>query len=142
MRRIFGQEEIEAELRKLMRVKDWAFLDCGIAHFESFKDVYGSVAGDEVSRFTALIVGEVIDEVGTPNDVLGRVDDSHLVVITTIATAPQVRERLKARFNAEALMFYSSLDKERGYIIVKDQNDNEKQVPLMKLAIGMVTPDL
>ena len=37
----------------------------------TFKEVYGFVAGTEVQRFMALLMGEIVDEHGTPNDFLG-----------------------------------------------------------------------
>src|SRR5450759_3989124 len=34
---------IEDQLRRIIRLKDWAFLDFKISHFDSFKDVYGFI---------------------------------------------------------------------------------------------------
>jgi PleD family two-component response regulator len=56
---------IEEQLRRIIREKDWALLDARVNHFDPFKDVYGFVAGDDVLRFTAMLIGEVVDEMGT-----------------------------------------------------------------------------
>ena len=56
---------IEEQLRRIIREKDWALLDMRVNDFEPFKDVYGFVAGDDVMRFTAMLVTEVVDELGT-----------------------------------------------------------------------------
>jgi len=52
---------IEDHLRDLMHSEgDWTYLDLKNGSFStSFTDVYGFVAGDEVIRFMALLVGEV-----------------------------------------------------------------------------------
>ena len=56
---------IEEQLRKIIREQDWALLDIRINHFDPFRDVYGFVAGDDVLRFSAMMIGEVVDETGT-----------------------------------------------------------------------------
>src|SRR5689334_21830849 len=63
---------IEEQLRRIIREKGWALLDARVNNFETFKDVYGFVAGDDVMRFTAMLVGEVVDELGTSNDFIGH----------------------------------------------------------------------
>ena len=41
---------IEDQLRRIIRNKEWAFLDIRINAFEPFKDVYGFIAGTEIGR--------------------------------------------------------------------------------------------
>src|SRR5512145_1101677 len=48
---------IEEQLRRLLRQQNWAYMDLRIIHFEPFKEAYGFVAGDDVLRFTAMIIG-------------------------------------------------------------------------------------
>jgi PleD family two-component response regulator len=132
---------IEDHLRRIIRTQGWALLDCRLMHFERFKDVYGFIVGDEVLRFTSLLLGEVVDEAGTANDFIGHPGGDNFVVVTTTAAAPRIRDRLKERFNAEVLTHYSFVDRERGFIMAKGQEGHEVQVPLMRLSIGMVTPD-
>jgi diguanylate cyclase (GGDEF)-like protein len=132
---------IEDHLRRIIRTQDWALLDCRLMHFDRFKDVYGFIVGDEVLRFTALLLGEVVDEAGTANDFIGHPGGDNFVVITTSEAAPRIRDRLKARFNAEVLTHYSYVDRERGYILAKGQEGGEVQEPLMALSVGLVTSD-
>jgi len=58
---------IEDQLRKMIRQKGWAFMDIRINAFDVFKDVYGFIAGANVLRFTAILLGEVADEIGGPD---------------------------------------------------------------------------
>ncbi len=132
---------IEDHLRRIIRTQGWALLDCRLMHFERFKDVYGFIAGDEVLRFTSLLVGEVVDEAGTANDFIGHPGGDNFVVITTAEAAPRMRERLKARFNAEVATHYSFTDRERGYILAKSQEGSEVQVPLMAMSVGLVSSE-
>jgi PleD family two-component response regulator len=130
---------IEDHLRRIIRTQGWALLDCRLMNFERFKDVYGFIAGDEVLRFTSLLVGEVVDEAGTANDFIGHPGGDNFVIITTAEAAPRMRDRLKARFNAEVVTHYSFTDREHGYILAKGQEGSEIQVPLMSMSIGLVS---
>jgi DNA-binding response OmpR family regulator len=74
---------IEEQLRRIIRLSDWALMDIRIHHFEPFKDVYGFVAGDDVLRFTAMLLGEVVDEHGSMNDFIGHAGGDNFIIITT-----------------------------------------------------------
>jgi DNA-binding response OmpR family regulator len=131
---------IEDQLRNLMRTsKDWSYLDLKVNGFDAFTDVYGFVAGDEVIRFIALLVGEVIDESGTTDDYAGHPGRDNFIIITHAPDAEAMRQRLSQRFNEEVLQHYSFIDRERGYLLVPDPTYGERQVSLMTLAVGMVS---
>jgi PleD family two-component response regulator len=126
---------IEEKLREIMREpKTWAYLDIKLQHFDAFKDVYGFVAGNDVLRFMALLMGEVVDELGTPNDFLGHTGSDNFVLITYSDKAEALVKRLTDRFAEEVPTHYSFIDRERGFMM-KD----EEKIPLMSLAVGWVT---
>ncbi len=131
---------IEEQLRRIIRLSDWSLMDIRIKHFEAFKEVYGFVAGDDVLRFTAMLLSEVVDELGTVNDFIGHAGGDNFIIITSERAAPQIRQRLKERFDEEVLSHYSFLDREQGYIVAKDTDGQEQKSPLMSLAIGEVAP--
>lgn len=131
---------IEEQLRRIIRQPTWALMDVRINHYEPFKDVYGFVAGDDVLRFTAVLIGEVLDELGTPNDFIGHAGGDNFIAITTEEAAANVRQRLKARFAEEVLSHYSFMDREQGYIMATGQGGQPEQTPLMSLSIGIVSP--
>jgi diguanylate cyclase (GGDEF)-like protein len=131
---------IEEQLRKIIRQDSWSFMDVRILNFETFKDVYGFVAGDDVLRFTAMIMGEIVDSMGTPNDFVGHAGGDNFIVITSEQAVPQIRKRLKERFDQEVLSHYSFMDRQMGYIIARTPDGQEQKVPLMSLAIGDVSP--
>jgi len=130
---------IEDELRKLMRSSGWAFLDCKIEHFAPFKEVYGFVASDEVLRFTGLLIREVVDELGTPNDFIGHPGSENFVVITTEASAAAVKTRIKTRFAEEIKTHYSFIDRERSYVLSRGPDNVDAQTPLMIMLVGIVS---
>ena len=132
---------IEDRLRKVIRERNgWAYLDVRINFFEPFKDVYGFIAANDVLRFTAMLIGEVVDEAGSTSDFIGHAGGDNFVIITGEETAAAVRQQLKARFKDEVLTHYNFMDRQQGYILAHDENGAIAQTPLMSLAVGMVSP--
>ncbi len=129
---------IEDHLRRIIRQSGWALMDIRINHFDAFRDVYGFVAANDVLRFMAVLLSEVVDELGTMEDFVGHPGDENFVVITSEEAAPAVRARLKERFAREILSHYNFMDRNQGYLLVTDESGQEVKVPLMSLAIGVV----
>jgi diguanylate cyclase (GGDEF)-like protein len=131
---------IEEQLRRIIRMQDWALIDIRINHFEPFKEVYGFVAGDEVLRFTSMLLGEVVDELGDSDDFIGHAGGDSFIIITHEEKAQAIRQRLKTRFAEEVLAQYNFLDRQRGYLLTPVDEDKDEQTPLMGMAIGVVSP--
>jgi len=132
---------IEDQLRRIIRTPGWALLDSRLLAFDRFRDVYGFIAGDEVLRFTSMLIGEVIDELGTSNDFVGHPGGDNFIIITTADRAARIRDRLKARFAEEVLVHYNFSDRERGYVVAQDAQGNEIKAPLMRLAVGVISSE-
>jgi diguanylate cyclase (GGDEF)-like protein len=133
---------IEEQLRRIIREKNWALLDIRVNHFEPFKDVYGFVAGDDVLRFTAMMIGEVVDEMGTTSDFIGHAGGDNFIIITTEDASGKIRERLKERFAAEVLSHYNFIDRQQGFIQAPKTEGGVEKVPFMTLSAGVVSPNL
>ncbi len=132
---------IEEQLREIMRRKDWSVLYIGINQINGFNDAYGFVAGDDVLRFTSMLLIEVVDEVGSGSDFVGHIGGDQFIIITNPEAAQKIKERLVQRFDDEVKTFYHFRDRELGYIPVDDGGGGQHQVPLMTLAVGMVHHD-
>ena len=131
---------IEEQLRRIIRLGGWSFMDIRIKHFDPFKDVYGFVAGDDVLRFSAMLLGEVVDELGTSNDFIGHAGGDNFVIITTEQAATSIHKRIKERFDEEVLSHYGFMDREQGFIVTAGPDGHEIHVPLMSLLVGEVSP--
>ena len=131
---------IEEQLRQLMRNDGWSVLYVGINHIEDFNDIYGFVAGDDVLRFAAMLLSEVVDEAGAGSEFIGHIGGDDFIIISTPAVAAEIQQRLKERFDEEVGSFYGFKDRERGYVEVGKEGE-KKRVPLMSLAVGLVHHD-
>jgi PleD family two-component response regulator len=129
---------IEDQLRRIIQKENWALMDIRLNNFNSFKEVYGFVAGDDVLRSTGLLIGEVLDELGTENDFLGHIGGDNFMLITEISKSQPIYHRLKERFSKEVLAYYSFSDRQQGYLRVSGEAESEIISPLMYLSLGIV----
>jgi len=120
---------IEEQLRQLMRREDWGIIYAGIQGFGDFKDEYGFVAGEEVLRFAAMVLGQAVDEAGTPSDFIGHISgDDFIVIASSKDDVPQIVQAFRDRFDAEVGTHY-------------DWKARQEGVELMSLAIGVITSE-
>ncbi len=132
---------IEEQLRKLMRRDDWGIIYVGIDKLEAFSEVYGFVAGDEVLRFTAMVMSETVDTSGTPNDFIGHIGGDDFLIISEKGLVQPLTKDLIRHFSAGIGTHYDFVARQKGYIVVRDDQGNEQKVGLMDLAIGIITSD-
>jgi len=131
---------IEEQLRLTIRKSGWAYMDIRINYFDQFKDVYGFVAADDVLRFAAMLMSEVVDEVGTSSDFIGHAGGDNFVIISTEDISGKIRDRLKARFAEEVQTHYNFIDRQQGFIMAANGENQMEKTPLMTFSIGIVTP--
>jgi len=132
---------IEEQLRQLMRRDDWGIVYVGIRGLTVFGEVYGFVAGEDVLRFTAMVLGEVVDSTGTSDDFIGHIGADDFIVITKKDLIAPMVKGLKHRFDTRVGTHYDWQARQRGYLIIRDEAGNETQADLMTLSIGVVTAD-
>ena len=134
---------IEEQLRRIIREKGWALLDARVNHFDSFKDVYGFVASDDVLRFTQMLIGEVVDELGsTATDFIGHAGGDNFIIITQESKAEAIKARLKERFDQEVLTHYNFIDRQQGFVNAPAVDGTTVKVPFMTMSVGVVSPSV
>jgi len=126
---------IEEQLRGLILEKDWAYIEIDVQFLQPFVDNYGFVAGDEVLRYTALMLNESIDELGTRDDFVGHAGGPIFVIITFAKNSERITRRIRQRFAENILTHYNFMDSEEGGIRLPDGT----LAPLMRLSIGVVS---
>jgi PleD family two-component response regulator len=131
---------IEDQLKRLMSKPKWAILYIGINTIDVFNSVYGFIAKDDVLRFAGLVMSEVIDELGTPQDFIGHIGGDDFIIIT-MKNADAIKERLETRFAEDVVTFYDFKTRERGFVNYVDNVGNERQAPLMDLNVGKVSSE-
>lgn len=132
---------IEDQLRRLLRRDNWGVIYIGIDRLEPFKDVYGFVAADEVLRYTAMVLGETADAIGTPDDFIGHIGGDDFLVITRKELVRPMIQNMTRRFSEGIVTHYDFKTRQQGYLIIRDEMGNEQKVGLMELVVGAITSD-
>ena len=131
---------IEEQLRRIIREDGWALMDLRISNLATFNDVYGFVAGDDVLRFTAMLLGEVVDKQGTPNDFIGHAGGDNFIIISEQESMPNIRKAIKERFDEEVKTHYNFMDRQQGFIQTTNSEGEAVQSPLMAMTMGVISP--
>jgi hypothetical protein len=98
------------------------------------------VVGEDVLKFTALMLGEVVNELGRPEDFIGQmVVGAAFVATSTPEFITAIINKLCERFDAEIGLHYNYRDRRNGYITVSDDQGQMRQATLMSLSIGVLT---
>lgn len=137
------REKVVGErLESLVATDNWAVMQIRVVGVDEFNEAYGFVAGDDVLRAVGLIISNVVEEVGTPNDFVGHADEVGFVLITVPAKVEELREKIAHRLERAISYFYSIQDREQGFIRTRDASGKERQAPLMSVKVGVATFDM
>lgn len=133
-------EIINDQLRALLSSEGWSLALIHINGFESFTQSYGAVVGEDVLKFTALLLSETVDDLGKTEDFIGQmVVGPDFVATSDPERMKAICERLMTRFDEEVGLHYNYKHRKQGYIEVPDEHGGVRQVPLMSLSIGVLS---
>jgi DNA-binding response OmpR family regulator len=116
------------------------YLHFKIHEFEPFTDVYGFLAGDDVIRFAASLIKEVVEAHGTGDDYIQHPYTDNFVVITYADDVHLIQQGVIERFNEEVKNHYTFLDRDRGYIVaLGDDDQGQYKANLMHMSASAVS---
>ncbi len=128
---------LQERVQRLVQEDDWAKLEIVIRAFDVFRERYDFIAADEVLSFTAKLLTEISEELGYEDDFIAHREDEHFVIVTRKDAGVEMTEALAARFDDEVKMFYNFMDREQGYVMLEDENEQAVQAPLMTLDVKL-----
>lgn len=135
-------ELINEQYRALLSSSGWALALVHINGFETFTQAYGAVVGEEVLKFTALLMTEIINEMGRPEDFVGQmIVGSSFIITSSPGTLQTICQKLCERFDADIGLHYHYNDRRNGYITIQGDDGALRQAPLMSLSIGVLSSE-
>jgi diguanylate cyclase (GGDEF)-like protein len=135
-----GNVEIQSEVaRRIEHDEPFALMHLEIDGFKAFGDRYGVPRGDEVIKTMAACVRESLAESGGTGVLLGHAGIEDLVIVCHPSVAEQVAKSIVLAWDGVAPGLYDDLDRERGYIEVRDRRQKTHRVPIMTVSIGIST---
>lgn len=121
---------VNAQLRELLASTGWTLALIRISGFEHFTQHYGVIVGEDVLKFTALLLCDVVEQHGEPSDFVGQlVVGPYFVIISLPERVDIIATELTQRFEADIKLHYDYQDLQRG------------QAPKMTLTVATVSND-
>lgn len=138
--RLPGNVSILNELSKRLEKKTLftvCYLD--LNKFKTYNDTYGFEHGDEVIKETARILIRTKQEIGDSLDFIGHIGGDDFVYVTTPQKTDEICKKIIDDFDKKVPFFYNETDRNNGYIFARDRQGIEQKIPLLSIAIGVVS---
>lgn len=92
---------------------DWNVMTVNVGGIARFRDMYGFVAADDVTRAISLMITNAMQDVGMSDHFIGHVGASDFIVVLTSDHCKRLRERCLARLEPSLQYFYPAIDRHR-----------------------------
>lgn len=133
-------ELVNMQLRALLASSDWTMGLIRVSGFESFTQFYGVVVGENVLKFTALLLSDVLRKHGDADDFVGQmVVGPYFVLVAPPERIENIAAELTARFDKDIELHYDYRDRQQGGLEVADDAGHVRRYPLMSLAIAILS---
>ncbi len=103
---------VDEKLQKIVASSGWTALVIAVRGLQSFRELYGFVAADDVLRAVSLMINNVVREVGGEGDFIGHFSNEDFIVITSDVRAREINERIQSRVTQSMDYFYPLRDRE------------------------------
>jgi len=104
---------VRERLEQMLSQPEWGVVLAGIHGLNRFRDKFGFVAADDVSRAVTLMITNAVQENGTGEDFIGHTDTGDFLVITTAENSNKLAERCLVRLQPSIQYFYPALERQR-----------------------------
>ena len=103
---------VREQLGQILSQADWGVVLAGIRGLSKFRDKFGFVAADDVSRAVTLMIANAVQESGGENFV-GHADSGDFVILTSSQQCQKLAERCMVRLQPSIQYFYPALERQR-----------------------------
>ncbi|MCK5125456.1 MAG: GGDEF domain-containing protein [candidate division Zixibacteria bacterium] len=136
--RLPGPAVIEKEIERQIELEQqFAVCYADLDNFKAFNDYYGYYFGDRVIKLSARIIKDVVFDLCREGFV-GHIGGDDFIFIVPSEKVPAICEGILRTFDTFIPYRYAFEDRERGFIITLNRNDEKQKFPLMTLSIAVV----
>lgn len=130
---VFIQEEVE---KRLLKDIPFVLLYIDLNNFKAYNDYYGFSKGDEVIKFLAEKLTNILKKFGKQDDFVGHIGGDDFIILTSsLQEYPRMAEEIINDFDVEIKDFYDKKDLDKGYITTTDREGNITNFPIMSISI-------
>ncbi|MCD4685853.1 MAG: response regulator [Anaerolineae bacterium] len=109
----------------------WSVLLMTIMGLDTFRELYGFVASDDVLRAVSLMMNNAVREVGSESDFIGHIAPHDFIIITDEEHLGPIRERIEVRLRQSMEYFYPLKDRDKARQAMAENR--------LKLVIGEIS---
>jgi DNA-binding response OmpR family regulator len=102
---------VDQHLQECLEGQEWALVIISLENLDSYRESYGFVASDDVLRTVALMIQNLLHELGDSNDFLGHLDPTDFVLVTRLARVADLQASLHTRLEQTLGLFYPSQER-------------------------------
>ncbi len=103
---------VDERLKQLLQGESVHLFSVSLHNLESFREMYGFVAADDLLRAVSMMVQDAMLELGEPGDFLGHLTATDFVIISRSNHIPEMTDRLRKRLEQSFEYFYKHQDRE------------------------------
>lgn len=115
--------------------KQWAAMSIDLNKIRVYNETYGDLAGDQLIKALAAILVDLADE----TEFVGHIEADDFLMVTRPEAAERKAELICQQFDSISTRFYPKGDIERGYLISTGRGGIRRRVPLISIAVGIVS---
>ncbi len=119
----------------LVQDRPWAALSIDLNNLRVYNETYGDLAGDQLIKALGAVCMSSVGE----NDFAGHIEADDFFIITSPERRLHVAQMIDRQFNDMSRRFYPPEVSERGYLISTGRGGIRRRVPLISIAIGIVS---
>ena len=104
---------VQERLYQMGQQPEWGIVLAGLRGLDKFRDKYGFVAADDVSRAVTLMITNAVREGGNPDDFVGHTGAGDFIILTEPDKRQLIAERCLVRLQPSIQYFYPALERSR-----------------------------
>lgn len=104
---------VDERLKESLGRNELSYLTVSLQGIETFRELYGFVASDDVMRAVSLMIQNVMRDASTPADFLGHINPNDFLIISETQNLPAIEERIRTRLEQSLDYFYPIKDREQ-----------------------------
>lgn len=104
---------VQDNLDYMLKENEWGIVLAGIGGLNKFRDKFGFVSADDISRAVTLMIINAVKESGGEDDFVGQTDTGDFIVLTAPERAEAIADRCLMRLRPAVQYFYPALERMR-----------------------------
>ncbi|MDR3616691.1 MAG: response regulator [Candidatus Obscuribacterales bacterium] len=120
----------------LVSDRQWSAMSVDLNKIRVYNETYGDLAGDQLIKALGAILNDITD---VNQDFVGHIEADDFLVVTQPENVEKKAQHICEKFDQISSQFYPRGDIERGYLISTGRGGIRRRVPLISIAIGIVS---